>query len=366
MCCEGNINGEETSAEALATTAEMNAETFTMLEQMLSPKIDVKIRAAAATAAAAGSGEPAFRHELGTTELGKEVLKRLLALTADDGTSRFVMSALVNTAEDEAAAKALVSLNAVPRTCQSILDPEARTLISLHSALLSNLTRFPAGRDALCAGAVAEALTLSMLARPKYIPSLLWVSNLAAAAPGRSLLLQLPGGDSGVAPLDPVLEVLCDADEARRFAAASAVRNCALAEDCHEALLTDTAVLGTTLARFVTKKRQIDADEMVLAPRQVRAAYDLDEKLTPEPIEGIRTLLAEGLLLLCKSVDGRDALRAEGSYPVLRDWHLEEESEKVKNIIESIVDRTKLLDEEGDEEPTDAVSEPPQISEMTE
>lgn len=345
----------------------MNAEFFETLDQLLSPKQPAQIRAAAATAIAAqsaGSSQAGLRRELGCTELGKRVLRRLLVLGSDVATARLVLTALINIAEDQAANDALVQLNVVSRTCDALLDKEARPLISLHSGLLSNVTRSDAGRSAMIVDELAKARTRALLANMRTIPSLLWVANLAANVDGRQLLI---GTVDGSAPLEKLLGLLRDKDETRRFAAATALRNCALADDLHTLLLANTSALSAALARFASKTRKPDSDEMSTVPALVREAYNNEDPLTPEPMEEIRHALAEALLLFCKSVQGREAIRVDGVYAVLRDWHLEEESARVTEVIESIVDRTKLMDEESDKEQDvkPIMEEPPHISEIS-
>ncbi len=323
----------------------MNAEFFQTLEQLLNPRQSAQIRAAAATAIAAQSAGPAnasLRRELGTTDLGKRVLKRLLVLTNDTATARLALTALINIAEDSDANDALVELNIVPRTCEAIVDPEHRTFISLHAALLSNVTRTDAGRNALVSDELAIGRVRAVLNKVRSVPSLLWISNLAALPEGRKLLL---GEEGSVPPLDNLLELLVDKDPAQRLAVATTLRNFALTEDVHEKLLERTNSLGALLARFVSRTRELDADEKTSVPALVRKAFESDDKLTPEPIDEIRVALAEALLLLCKTTEGRDVLRADGAYAVLRNHHLDEENPIVKEAIESIVNRTKLIDE---------------------
>lgn len=341
----------------------MNTEFLETLNQLLTPKQPGEIRVAAATAAAAqtaGPSQAALRRELGRTELGKTLLRRLLTLKSDGASGRFVLTALVNIAEDEEACKALVELNVVPRTIDAILDKDARSFISLHTGLLSNVTRHDAGRNAMVADVLAIARTHALIANIQLIPNILWVSNLAVHAGGRQILLEAL---EDTVLLDKVISSLRSNDEVRRYAAATTLRNCALAEECHRSILGRSTALGATLARFVCKTRRIDADELLSAPALVREAYKRDDSITPEPAEEIRYVLVETLLLLCKSVAGREVLREDGAYAVLREWHLEEEVERVKDVIESIVNRTRLLDEEDEDNGGNQVlEEPPHIS----
>ena len=96
----------------------------------------------------------------------------------------------------------------------------------------------------------------------------------------------------------------------------------------------------------MTGTRPLSAQVLSAVPREVRVAASAPkESHVPEPEEHIRLVLAEALLLLCKGEEGRDALRADAAYEVLREWHLEEQSDRVRDVIEGVVARTKLVDE---------------------
>lgn len=340
----------------------MNTELLETLDQLLNPKQSPQIRAAAATAAAGQTSGNApenasLRRELGSTDLGKRVLRRLLALTSDTATARLVLSALVNIAEDDDASNALVDLNVVQRMCDALLDEEQRAFCSLHTAILSNVTRGISGRQALIKDEAALAQTRALLRKLNSLPNLLWVSNLASLPKGRELLF----GDEP--HLSSMLRFLMNKDASVRLAVATVLRNCALAVDCHADLLRADSV-GYMLARFANRHRELDADELSLLPLVVREAYQKKDKLTPEPVEEVRTALAEALLLLCQSKEGRESLRTDGAYAVLKNHHLDEENAQVQESIEQIVDRTKLLDEEADDNSEKIVELPQEVEDI--
>ncbi|RKO98952.1 hypothetical protein CXG81DRAFT_15232 [Caulochytrium protostelioides] len=78
-----------------------------------------------------------------------------------------------------------------------------------------------------------------------------------------------------------------------------------------------------------------------------------------EPDAGIRYLLVQQLLLLTQTRKGREILRANKVYPVIRQLHLWEQDEDVKDVIERLVNM--LMRDEDDGKPQ-AV---PKIEEIT-
>jgi hypothetical protein len=284
------------------------------------------------------------------------LLRRLLALRGDNGAGRLALSALINLAEDSDAAHALIELRTVGMSALALLDSDQRGFASLYTALLANLTRFPDGVNALVGNGqgfsenerrLAEATLLRLAANLGRIPNALFMANACSSERGREVLLSAGDDDPRMQPLNSVLELLRDNDKDKRLAAASALRNCALAETSHRALVQRTDVLGVALARLLSPARPLTAEELEVVPKEVRDAAAAPLTLKPEPFAEIRLMIIEALLLLCKTREGRDALRTRGAYPVLREWHHVEDDDTVKEALEQIVDRTELLREDS-------------------
>jgi hypothetical protein len=316
--------------------------------------MDAETLACAAVAASTSGDENAATR----AAAGKQpaLLRRMLALRDDPAAGRLALSALINIAEDNDAALALINLRAVTTSAAALLDAEQRPMASLYTALLANLTRFTEGIDALVGSAkhlsdnerrVAESTLLRLAENLVNIPNALFLANACASERGRQVLLSAGEDDPRKQPLNSLLELLRDDNKDKRLAAASALRNCALAGDSHAALVQRTDIIGVALVRLMSPARPLSEEDLVGAPKEVQIAAASPLSLKPEPHPEIRLMIVESLLLLCQSRAGRDALRMLRAYPVLRNWHLEEDDDGVRDAVESIVDRTELLTEDG-------------------
>lgn len=337
----------------------MDSDSLRSLTELLFGSQPAQIRVAASTAIAAATAGDENAPTRAAVGAYPPVLRRLLALRGDVAAGRFALTALVNIAEDEAAARKLVDMRAVASASAALLDKDQRNMWSLHNALLANLTRIPEGVDALTGvradfdddeRRVAEANLLRLATNLSGIPNALFLANACAAKRGREVLLSNDESDVRKQPLNQLLEFLSDGDKDRRLAAASALRNCALDEETHPALVGRTDVLGLALVRLMSPGRPVSESELAGSPKEVRAAAAVPMCLVPEPHAEIRLLIVEALLLLCQSLAGREALRKCNVYPILREWHMVETDEGVKEAVEQIVDRTQLLKEEADPE----------------
>lgn len=345
------------------------------LTELMSGSNPPHIRAAAVGLLAASTSGDSNANAEARTYVGQHptILKRLLVLRGDAKARRLALSTLVNVSEDETAANQLIQFRVIASTTRALLGDDNdeindsdRSLVSLHVAILSNLTRFERGVETFVGAEasmdqhrkkVAEANLLRLAERIDHFPNALFMANACSHPKGRDVLLSAHESDIRKQPLDAVLRMLSDdTSKDRRLTAASALRNCALAdeEDSHMALLQRTDILGVALSRLLSPKSSLDEDDLKTAPKEVVDAFKDIVNRKPEPLVEIRLLIVEALLLLCKTKHGRDTLRNRGAYPVLREWHKEEEDDTVRDTIEQIVDRTKLLDEDSSTPPDSA------------
>lgn len=336
------------------------------IARLLSGSLGPSTRAATCTAIAgctAGTAGSSLRKTIGTTTHGETILRRLLTLCGDPNCSRVALSALVNLSEEESASAIIIHAGGVERCTKALMSPDQRPLSALYSGLLSNLTRFSQGVNALvgnnvgaAAGRVAVDRLFQLVASLDTIPNVLWLSNVCSTTEGRAtLLLKNDETDVNKQPLTWLLRLLPDGKDETRLAAASALRNCAMAEDCHHVLLERTNALGVCLSRFVTVKQVIRLESIADAPSEVKEAVRGQTKTKPELHVEIRLILVEALLLMCKTLIGRKTLREKDTYPVLEAWLKEEQNDQVKRTVDNILDRIAAA-EEGDEINTDIAS----------
>lgn len=352
----------------------MDSEALSAIAQLLSGSTGPKIRATACSALAACTAEEAgtaTRELIGTTSDGETIIRRLLTISSDSRVARLSLTALVNISEDEDAAATMIRASAVERCANSLLDPDEKPYVHLHSGLLSNLTRLPAGVDALvgkgkgttAANAAVHTL-LKLVSRIDQIPQALWMSNACSTEEGRAALLlrgQEGNDDNNTdvnrQPLTWLLRLLASPDYATRLAAASAVRNCAMTEDCHDTLVNRTNALGVCMASLVGPKTRLTLSHVQEAPKEVQAVLMDPTKIKPEAMVEIRLIIVESLLLLCKTLTGRSALRRKDACAVLSDWSEQETDDQILAAVMSIIERiTTEIEEEIEEEGKEQVT----------
>lgn len=352
----------------------MDEEGFSAVAQLLSGSTGPKLRTTACTTVAActaGDAGEATRHNLGKSPLGETIVRRLINLTSSPQCGRVALTALVNLSEDESVAAIMIRASAVELCTTNLLDDDESVQANAHlySGLLSNLTRIPAGVDALvgkgkgtAASNAAIHTLLRLVAHIDRIPQVLWMSNACSRPEGRAALLLRNNNnkddtngrsdplndDVNRQPLTWLLRLMDSPDYATRLAAASAVRNCAMSEDCHEVLVRRTNAIGICLARLIGLRNHLSMEQVSNAPQEVKALVADPSKIKGEPGVEIRLLIVESLLLLCKSRIGRDALREKDAYLVLVDWNEHEADEQIQAAVTSITGRI-AADEEDDQ-----------------
>lgn len=349
----------------------MNADTLPELAKLLKHGVPSHTRAAtcaAITGCTAGCGGAALRGTIATSDAGVTIIGRLLVLSSDPMCAQLALYALVNLSEDEAGTRAIVAANGV-KLCMDELgeatgDVDLLPRMQTLSSLLSNLTRHPVGVKAFL-GVVhpsdgdsdvevpteaekAEFAILKMLHRIDAIPNVLWLENACTISEGRTRLLLSPTPKSpDLHPLARALSLMSNADTARRLAAAGLFRNCAMAPECHQALLFNTNALGISLARLVARHSPLDLEDIKDAPAEVLEAVVQScaaEGAThgAEDVVKVRVQIVEALLLLSKSEIGLELFRERDVTLVLFEWSKVESEEEINNMLGIIMNRTAV------------------------
>ncbi|KAG9309887.1 hypothetical protein JVU11DRAFT_9917 [Chiua virens] len=154
-------------------------------------------------------------------------------------------------------------------------------------------------------------------------------------------------------PLSKIVPFTEHGDIIRRGGVASTIKNCAFHAPAHQALLspdTDKVAVPPT----TTVAPGIDTLPYVLLPLAGPEELDLeDQEKLPSALQflpptkkresdpALRLTHIETLLLLCTTRWGRDFLRANGVYEIIRAAHLEEVVDKVSEHIERLVQLIK-------------------------
>lgn len=345
----------------------MDDEGLAAVSQLLSGSTGPKLRATACSALTActvgdGKEKEQTRQRIGTTTVGETILRRLLTLTADKQCENLALTALVNLSENEEVSKTIIRAKGIETCTTNILDilkesAREKNHIHLYSGLLSNLTRIPAGVDTLVGkhqGTIASNLSvrtlLELVTYIDRIPQVLWMANACSTPEGRAaLLLRQQKHDQ---PLSWLLKLIDSSHYANRLAVVSAIRNCAMAEDCHDILVHSTNVIDSCLSRLIASNNKL---ALTLSQVQfgisdvIKCLIDEPTKANPEQMVEIRLIIAEALLLLCKSKFGRDALRKHFAYFILLEWNEHESDDQISATILNITERLVAAAEAGEE-----------------
>ncbi|KAH7885751.1 hypothetical protein F5I97DRAFT_1875120 [Phlebopus sp. FC_14] len=159
-------------------------------------------------------------------------------------------------------------------------------------------------------------------------------------------------------PLAKIVVFTEHGDTIRRGGVASTLKNCAFHAPAHRAILSpDTEAVEVSPSTILAPG--VDALPYLLLPLAGPEELDLeDQEKLPSALQFLpsskkreadsvlRLTHVETLLLLCTTRWGRDYLRANGVYEIVRGAHLEETVDKVSEHIERLVQLVK-----GDEAP---------------
>ncbi|KAF8552878.1 DUF383-domain-containing protein [Imleria badia] len=184
-------------------------------------------------------------------------------------------------------------------------------------------------------------------------------ANISASPAGRLFFVTpIPGDvtkpESALEyPLAKIVPFTEHKDTIRRGGVAYTIKNCAFHASAHQAILSpDTDKVAVPPSTIVAPG--IDALPYILLPLAGPEELDLEDQeklpsalqfLPPtknrEPDSALRLAHVETLLLLCTTRWGRDFLRANGVYEIIRATHLEETVDKVSEHIERLVQLIK-------------------------
>lgn len=300
------------------------------LTVLLGPSAGAAVRAGAAEAALALSGDPEGRRLLAARP---EALRALLGLAEVSGPEvgpgpGAALRCLQNvSAEAEAREPLLAALPAVLR-----LLPAGPAC-----GLLANLSRERGAAQRVLNGlerenrAGVEAL-LRALEGPRPPPPELaaLLCNLSGLPEGRRALLE-----RSRCAVRRLLPLVGDAESAvLRRGAVGTLRNCCFEHEHHEWLLSDAVDLLPSLLLPLAGPEEIPEEEMERLPLQLQY---LPEDKQREPLPDLRTMLLEALLLLTATKGGRLQLRQRGAYAVLRELHRREGDPEVLTACERLI-----------------------------
>ncbi|KAF8836959.1 DUF383-domain-containing protein [Paxillus ammoniavirescens] len=169
-------------------------------------------------------------------------------------------------------------------------------------------------------------------------------------------------------PLSKIVALTEHKDTIRRGGVAAIIKNCAFYTPAHQVILSPDATAVAVPPSSVVAPG-VDALPYILLPLAGPEELDLeDQEKLPSALQFLpptkkrevdpvlRLAHVETLLLLCTTRWGRDYLRANGVYEIIRGAHMEETVDKVSEHIERLVQLIKGT--EGSETTGDQVDAP--------
>ncbi|RKP04701.1 putative DNA-binding protein HGH1, partial [Thamnocephalis sphaerospora] len=154
---------------------------------------------------------------------------------------------------------------------------------------------------------------------------------------------QIPDGRSFFlekSPVDGMLalsKLMCFTEHpaiVRRGGVISTIKNCCFDTESHMILLSDELGLLPYVLLPLCGAEEFDEDDMEGMPDDLQL---LPDDKVREIDERLRRTLLEALVLLTTTRSGRDMMRQRKVYPIVRNMHLAEQSEDVKEVAERVV-----------------------------
>lgn len=168
-------------------------------------------------------------------------------------------------------------------------------------------------------------------------------------------------------PHTPLIKLLpfCNYEQSvvRRGGALGTVRNLSLDTECHDLLLSNELDLLTYLLSPLMGNEEYPDDEMDKLP--IALQY-LPKEKRRDPDEDIRKMVLETLTKLCTRRKGREFLRDNGVYYILREYHKWEQDLPTLYACENVVDILIQTEEEVGTEDFSTVEVPEDLKEKFE
>lgn len=170
-------------------------------------------------------------------------------------------------------------------------------------------------------------------------------ADIAQSADGRKYFLTRQEYDS-VVPLSKLVVFTEHSSGVRRKGVASTIKNCAFDVDSHGEFLNEEAInILPYILLPITGPEEFKEEEMLELPEDLQLLGK--DKRRDSDAGNIQTHV-ETLMLLTTTRIGRDILRANGVYYVIRECHLAVEDDGVREACERLV-QVLMRDEEGEE-----------------
>jgi len=313
------------------------------LIQFLSPtaRVDVKILAVEQILGLTGTSEG-----ISTISSHPLLLSTLVNLLSDPHVSKETSRAMINLSTDPSATSQLLSLTPVP-TLMKVISDKQSGIGDQVTSVLSNMTRDKINCNSVYQQMVSAKITINSIvdilcnsgSGLHYLGPFL--SNLSQISEVRRDLM-----DKESQLLERLLPFTqYQGSVVRRGGVIGAIRNCCFSTSDHEWLLgEDLNLLSHMLLPLAgPTPEDLSDDEVEKLPMDLQY---LDEDKKIESDDDIRKMLLEGLTQLCATRMGREVMRSQNVYLILRELHKREQNREVRLAAENIIDILIKTEEE--------------------
>jgi len=133
-----------------------------------------------------------------------------------------------------------------------------------------------------------------------------------------------------------LLRLLDSKEDTTRFAAASAVLNCPMADDCRQLFFNHNKALGVFLDFLISPNNRLVLESVSSAPGEMRNVLTEPTKERLEKVVEVRLVIVESFLLLCKTAVRLKALLECDAFIELVERSTEEHNEEIARSLTSI------------------------------
>jgi len=298
---------------------------------------------AEADAATSGTAANLAAGKARTAEEQKAARMAAMEAVSASAAGSSALQALVNISAVPSVRDELVELSAPRRAAEAMRGGwlEGRSgLAHWYAMLLANITTAKAGQEAICADEnLLRFLLAAYVSKPRppardgYEDPLInlgkVIGNMCALESGRRLLAGGEQGPTAVATLAGEL-----ADRGRRADVVNCFRNLCLDVECHSAVIAANPI--ASFARFLYPWDKADPTHRAELPEHLATALAAEGAALTGDVT-VRHSVAICVVGLCRTREGRDYLRSQGTKELLRAWQLEESEEETRNAIEASV-----------------------------
>jgi len=291
-------------------------------------------------------------------ELGKDFV-RMLGTSSAEG-QKHAMTVLINMSAFRAFRNHLYDCKGICDVCLDNMRSKECTFKHLITLFFINFTQENKGQLLLCqTGEKIEGLHIKRLivifsrnARSENYSRISDVlQNVTQCVPGRDVVVDMA---------QTLVQVLQYAEPSTCRTVLASIQNLCLQTSTHEKLLAPETGLLVQMGLFLCgPAEELDDEDFAEVMKDISKHMDIDKERHPD--EEVRESCLDILLLLMTDKEQRKYVRGTGFYYILREYDKWEQSDKLKDKVDELVQffQRKDVPEAADGKPMDTSTLPP-------